>query len=397
MTVNDKQRLDRTLGACLLLGLRPLAQLAGKLMRRDHGSAPRGEIVFIKLMGGGSLLIALPSLLGVRRRFPERPLTLVCGTPVAPFAELIGIFDHIEIVEDRDGVLALVASAARILLALVRRQVDTVVDLEVYSQLTTAFSLLTLARNRIGFYVESTYWRRNMLTHLVFFNRARGVFHFYAAAVRMLGARPESRAEVRAHLLERSASVVQATSDYFAVGAGCSDFASVRLLPPAEWFAYAQAHRAELSGRRWVFLGAGSDRTISEAVAGALREALGADFAYENRCGQLSLSESIACIAGARRFFGIDSALIHAARALGVPSVSFFGPTDPATLLEPIDSYAEAVHYRPPICSPCLHVTQTPPCKGRNVCMQLFTLERVPPTPWCEDASGASVLPGEVE
>ena len=396
MTVYEKQRLDRILGAWLLVMLRPLAQLAGKVMRRDHASPPRGEIVFVKLMGGGSLLIALPSLLGVRRRFPERPLTLVCGSPVAPFAELIGVFDRIEIVEDRRGILALIASAARILFALIRRRVDTVVDLEVYSQLTTVFSLLTLARNRIGFYVESTYWRRNVLTHLVFFNRARGVFHFYAAATGLLGARPASRAEVRTHLLERSGNV-QSPGDYLAVGAGCSDFASVRLLPPAEWRAYAQSHHAELAGKRWVFLGTASDRTISEAVASALREAIGADFAYENRCGELSLPDSLARIAGAQRFLGIDSALIHAARALGVPSVSFFGPTDPATLLEPIEGYTEDIYYRPPICSPCLHVAQTPPCKGRNVCMQLFTLDRMPPTPWCEDSSGATVLPAEAE
>jgi ADP-heptose:LPS heptosyltransferase len=396
MTVDDKQRLDRILGAWLLVVLRPLAQLAGKLMRRDHATEPRGEIVFVKLLGGGSLLIALPSLLGVRRRFPERPLTLVCGWPVAPFAELIGVFDRVEIVEDRRGVLALVTSAARILFGLVRRRVDTVVDLEVYSQLTTIFSLLTLARNRIGFYVESTYWRRNVLTHLVFFNRARGVFHFYAAATGLLGARPANRAEVAAHLLERSGGA-QPPGGYLAVGAGCSDFASVRLLPPAEWVAYARAHRAELDGKLWVFLGTASDRASSEVIANALREALGANFAYENRCGELSLPESFARIAGAHRFLGIDSALLHAARALGVPSASFFGPTDPTTLLEPIQGYSEEVYYRPPICSPCLHVAQTPPCKGRNVCMQLFTLDHVPLTPWCEEPSGATVLPAEAD
>lgn len=396
MTVDDKQRLDRILGAWLLVILRPLAQLAGKLMGRDHASAPRGEIVFVKLMGGGSLLIALPALLGVRRRFPERTLTLVCGSPVAPFAELCGVFDRIERVEDRRGVVPLCVSAARILLALVRRRVDTVIDLEVYSQLTTVFSLLTLARNRIGFYVESTYWRRNVLTHLVFFNRARGVFHFYAAAARLIGARPASRAEVRSHLLERVGGAI-AAGEVVAIGAGCSDFASVRLLPPAEWRAYALAHRAELAGKRWVFLGAASDRATSEEVADAVRDVFGSGFAYENCCGELALDESLAQLAGARRFLGIDSALVHAARALAVPSTSFWGPTDPSTLLEPIEGYTEEVHYRPPICSPCLHVAQTPPCKGENVCMRLFTSAGVPPTPWCEDASGKSVLPAEYE
>ena len=396
MTIEDKQRLDRILGPWLLIMLRPLVQLAGKLMRRDHASAPRGEIVFIKLLGGGSLLIALPSLLGVRRTLQQCQLTLVCGSPVAPFAELIGIFDRIEVVNDRGGVFALLASAARILLSLIRRRVDTIVDLEVYSQLTTIFSLLTLARNRIGFYVASTYWRRNVLTHLVFFNRARGVFHFYAATARLLGAQPANRADIRAHLLARNGRMPSA-GEYFVVGAGCSDFASVRLLPTEEWLAYSNTRRTQLIGKRWVFLGSESDRPISEEVANALRQALGSDLVYENRCGELSLQESFAYLAGAQRFYGIDSALLHAARALGIPSVSFFGPTNPITLLEPIEGYAEEVHYRPPICSPCLHVTQIPPCRGRNVCLNLFTLDHVPFTPWCEDSSGKSLLPAEID
>jgi len=396
MTVEDKQRIDRILGPWLLVLLRPFVRLAGKILRRDHSTTPRGEIVFIKLLGGGSLLIALPALLGVRRSFPQCRLTIVCASPVAPFAELIGIFDRIDIVNDRGGVSGLIASAARILIALIGRRVDTVVDLEVYSQLSTVFSLLTLARNRIGFYVANTYWRRNILTHLVFFNRARGVFHFYNATARLLGAQPANRADIRAHLLARLGSTPSA-GEYFVVGCGCSDFASVRLLPLAEWKAYANAHRDELTAQRWIFLGDKSDRPISEEVANALGEVFGGDFVYENRCGELSLAESVALIAGARRFLGIDSALLHAARAVGVPSVSFFGPTNPVTLLEPIDGYTEEVHYRPPICSPCLHVARIPPCRGRNVCMQLFTLDHVPFTPWCEDSSGKSLLPAETD
>jgi ADP-heptose:LPS heptosyltransferase len=395
VTVDEKQRIDRWLGAWLLVALRPLAQLAGALLRRDHQSDPRGELVFVKMMGGGSLLIALPALLGVRRRFPERKLTLVCGGPVAPFAELLGVFDRIERIDDASGLLPLVASAGRILLALVRRRVDTVADLEVYSQLTTVFSLLTCARNRIGFYVESTYWRRNVLTHLVFFNRARGTYHFYDAVAELLGARPATREECRAHLLAR-AGRERGTGAYLAIGAGCSDFASVRHLPLAEWRAFAAARRAELASTRWIFLGAASDRAISDEVARAVAAELGPGFAHENRCGELALADSLGVLAGARRFIGIDSALVHAARGLGVPSTSFFGPTDPATLLEPIAGYEEVVHYRPPICSPCLHVAQTPPCKGRNVCMQLFTADTVARVPWVEDASGASVLPPEV-
>ena len=44
MTVDQKQRIDRWLGAWLLVVLRPLAQLAGALLRRDHRSNPRGGL-----------------------------------------------------------------------------------------------------------------------------------------------------------------------------------------------------------------------------------------------------------------------------------------------------------------------------------------------------------------
>src|SRR5207302_1518506 len=201
MTVADKQRVDRIFGPWLIVLLRPLAQLAGKLLGRDH------------------------------------------------------------------------ASAARILCGLVLRRVDTIVDLEVYSQLTTVFSLLTLARNRIGFYVSSTYWRRNVLTHLVFFNRARGVFHFYAATAQLLGAQPAPRDEVRQHLLERIGRA-QAARDYVAVGGGCSDFASVRLLPMPEWREFARTRQHEISASHWIFLGAASDAQTSEEIAAAVRESV---------------------------------------------------------------------------------------------------------------------------
>ena len=76
MTVDDKQRLDRTLGPWLFVILRPLAQVAGKLLRRDHSGAPRGKIVFIKIMGGGSPRAIDPAAPNELRALKE----LVCDT-----------------------------------------------------------------------------------------------------------------------------------------------------------------------------------------------------------------------------------------------------------------------------------------------------------------------------
>src|SRR6058998_2364911 len=136
MHVEAKQRLDRLLGWPLLLALRPPAQALGFIMRRRHSLEPSGELVFIKMLGGGSLLLSLPALLGLRRRHPSLPLTLVCGSQVAPFAELIGVFNHVECIRDQQGLGALLATGTRALGSLVRRRVDTVVDFEIYSVLS---------------------------------------------------------------------------------------------------------------------------------------------------------------------------------------------------------------------------------------------------------------------
>ena len=45
----------------------------------------------------------------------------------------------------------------------------------------------------------------------------------------------------------------------------------------------------------------------------------------------MTLQESLGELAGASGFWGVDSALLHYARILGVRCVSYWGPTDPRT------------------------------------------------------------------
>lgn len=48
-----------------------------------------------------------------------------------------------------------------------------------------------------------------------------------------------------------------------------------------------------------------------------------------NLAGQLTLNQSACVISGAAAYVGPDTALTHMAASLGVPTVAFFGPTDP--------------------------------------------------------------------
>jgi ADP-heptose:LPS heptosyltransferase len=364
MNVDRKKLVDLCIGGTLIGLIRAPVYLLGLLLRRDHSLTVRGDILFIKMQGGGSLVIAYPALLGIRRRYPHARLLLLTTPTVRPFAESLAIFDGIVSVDDRN-LWTMAASTLRALRQTLR--VDTVVDLEVYSRLTTVFSVLTAARNRMGFYLESTYWRRYLHTHLVFFNRFSGSYHFYEEIARKFGAsipgRSECEATFRASLPGGNG---HRGGRRVALGHGCSEMGTERMLSPEQWRTLVECRAAEEA--TFVFLGSEADRAAADRIIDAL-EGSGKTGPFVNECGELSLLESIHQLDTADEFWGIDSALLHYARLLGKPNVSVWGPTNPRTRLRYDPDLPSAVYYKKVPCSPCIHVAERPPCNGKNVCM----------------------------
>lgn len=381
MNLRSKQRLDWVAGGVAIAVLRPAVLLLARLLRRDHSLRVGERVAVVKLLGGGSLVIALPALLGLRERHPNVELSLVCTPAVAPFAETLRIFDRLIVIDDSSPVRML-ASALRGWLRLLGT--DTVIDFEVYSRLSTVFTLLTCARNRLGFYLESAFWRRGLHTHLIFFNRFSGSYLFYEKLVEQLEAKPASLERSRAHLLAALPALDPAERvPTICIGSACSDMGRERMLAPEHWLAVLRQSEREGPALRLVFLGGRSDRADVERILAVLRPAL-PRHRYENRCGELSLAEGLAVLAAADAFWGIDSALLHYARLLGIRCRSFWGPTHPDTRLKPIAGLDERVEYRKVPCSPCIHLAEEPPCRGNNVCIRnLFKDASEAELEWC--------------
>src|SRR5436853_6466300 len=124
MRLATKQRLDYVLGGIGIFVLRPLTVALGRLLGRDHTLAVKDKVAFIKMLGGGSLVIALPALLGFRRKHADARLLLVTTNAVKAFADAIGVFDEVIVVDDRSAA-SLLKSSARVLRKLFR--IDTIV------------------------------------------------------------------------------------------------------------------------------------------------------------------------------------------------------------------------------------------------------------------------------
>ena len=145
------------------------------------------------------------------------------------------------------------------------------------------------------------------------------------------------------------------------VSPGAAYGSAKRWLP--ERFGEAAARlTAEVDGSVAVF-GSAAERAMCDEVA---RIAHGRNFA-----GKTTLREFIDMTAACRVFLTNDSGAMHVASALGVPSVTVFGPTD-ETATGPLGSTSVLVR-EPVDCAPCL----LRECPIDHRCMTRVTADRV--------------------
>ena len=131
---------------------------------------------------------------------------------------------------------------------------------------------------------------------------------------------------------------------FVAIGHACSNLGRERQLHPDEW--KQLLHIVLLSGLEIVLVGGPNDATTAAAIIAELGHG-------RNLCGKLTIGQSAKVLAGASSYYGIDFIPLHFARALEVPTVSVFGPTDPATRLRPIVAASGSL---------------SPVCHARHVC-----------------------------
>jgi len=369
MTLDFQRVVDLYAGTLLRLLLKPLAALLGRILRRRHELGVCSNLTFLKLHGGGSLAIAYPALLGLRRSAHIRRMRIVTTPGVEPFARVLGIFDEILVIRDRTASQLLLSSASAI--AKLFRS-DALVDLEIHSRLSNVFCLLTCARNRIGFYASDASRRTNLSTHLVFCNPSGKVYECYDRVARLFGATVPDMEECSRYF-RRSLGVTEerGTGASGAIGLAptCSELRKERMLRPAEWVEIVRRKRCAAAAELHL-LGGEFERQPLEELAGLLRAAF-PEARVTNQAGRRPLAESLRQVAQLREVVCVDSAMLHFARLLGTPVTSYWGPSDPQTLLRPTAVPLDEIHYEKISCSPCVYATRVAPCRGNNVCMRL--------------------------
>ena len=89
MTLKTRLLIDYYVGGLAHFTLKPLVMALGWLLHRNHRLSDVKDVVIVKLMGGGSLVIAYPALLAIKRLPQVKSLRLVASPTTKPFAELL--------------------------------------------------------------------------------------------------------------------------------------------------------------------------------------------------------------------------------------------------------------------------------------------------------------------
>jgi lipopolysaccharide heptosyltransferase II len=375
-------RIDALLGLplCAMLSLL-------RLPWRWHHEPARDvrRILVIKFIGMGSVVLATPLLRRLRETYPEARITFLTFSSNADFCSRLPGVDDVIGVRCTEGLAALLRSAPGLMLRLRRSRFDVALDLEFYSRLSNLVSWGSGARRRIGFFVRSR-WRGSMLTDPVYFNHTLPYGDAVMAQLRPLGIDPGPASPLMSPKVT-DAEDESAWARLITLGVPTQgtivvlNVNSSDLCPERRW---SGDRFAELVSRfereisrvdRFVFIGLESERPIVRSVLADI------DPDALPRCldlsGRTDLLELLVLLKHSALVVTNDSGPLHLAAALGVPTVSLFGPENPG-LYGPVGD-SHLVFYSNHWCSPCLSVynAKIAMCGGENECMRRIEVDDV--------------------
>jgi len=391
MKIDTMRRIDRQAGVPLCATATAISRLQAWV--RPRSARPLHRILFIELSEMGSTVLAEPAMRKARERL-NAELFFVVFARNAGSVDLLGTFarDHVYTISD-ESMIALTRDTLGFLQWARRMDIDTVIDLELFSRFTALLAGLCGADRRVGFYRfhgEGLY-RGEMLTHRVAYNAHIHIAKNFVALVDALLAQsptvPYSKTfigddqikpqivpastEARERILARVRSLTPFDPNknrLVLINPNASE-----LLPHRRWMAsrYAELISRILAAFGDVIVlitGGPEERAAAERLAAANPRSI--SFA-----GHSALTDLPALYAEAALMVSNDSGPAHFAAAAGLPTIVLFGPETPK-LYQPLGP-SHAI-YAGLACSPCVsaHNHRQTACTD-NVCMRAITVDEV--------------------
>lgn len=394
MTVDFMRTVDRYVGipACLLLSF---VHRLNPFTARTKPSSVK-KILFLQISEMGSAISAYSALRKAQAMFPDAELYYFIFSEMQESVHLLNIIPRERVLTvTSKSFFGFIGGLLRMIVTIRRMRFDAILDLELFSRLSSLLSFLFGARYRAGFYrfhMEGLY-RGTMQTHRVVYNHTRHISENFLALVYALaeapGREPLSKVCIdendivrpripitpagRRHigdLLRRVCPSITPRHRIVLFNPNASELLPLRRWPMENYIALA---------KRLV-----RDARVIVAVTGAPSEARDADAIVagvaNERCvslaGKTTLRELVDLYHCSHVLLSNDSGPPNFASLTPIRVLVFFGPETPLCY-KPLGNQIEAL-YSSFACSPCVSAYnhRKSACTD-NRCLQAITVDEV--------------------
>lgn len=375
MNLSFAKAVDRYAGLAICHVLAAARALRGLVAPRQELLEPR-TILLVKFWGLGNIVLLLPVIRLLRKRFPESRIVFVS---LARNRDLLEQCEEIDIrlyVRD-DGVLSLAGTLLATWFRARRARPDLCVDFEQFARASVILAVLAGARQIVGLATPGQ-GRGGLHDKRVPYDDTQHMGQTYLDLARAAGVpertyRPEAPGVTAAGRdeVERLLDGILLEGPLVVVHPGSGDNFQGRRWPAASFAALAD-RLVEEEDALVVVTGTPGEAPLTARIAAGMRRA---DRVLD-AAGRLSVAGLVALLSRATLLVTNDTAPVHLGSSLAVPVFAFFGPNTPR-LYGPLSPGSHAF-YRALPCSPCLTNMnyKTSTCQ-MPVCIRDITVDEV--------------------
>ena len=387
MNLTFQRRIDRILGTliCMSLSLIPRREGFTKVYPK--------KILVILLSEMGSLVLAHPMFIEIKKRYPDATLYVLLFKQNREILEILNVLSNENIMSiDNTSIKRFVLDCLQILRKLRRIEFDAVIDCELFSRISSIFSFLSGASLRVGFhpYTQEGLYRGSFINRPVMYNPYNHISEQFLTMVKALDSNtvPTAKRFVSSRLREAPSISFQETEIHGMTNRLHRDFPVLKdkelillypsggILPIRAWPLdyYCRLSKRFLSdGYAVVIIGTEADKTLAETI--------------QDKCGSFhcidltgytkNLREMMILFHRASLLITNDGGPGQFAALTSIPTIIFYGPETPV-LYGTLNRKA-VFFYLSLSCSPCLtaYNHRNSPCDGDNLCLKKIQPDQV--------------------
>ena len=375
MNTSTEIKIDRIIIKPIAYTLNLFVRLAGKLFRIDHTLHKQFNTLAIsKYKGMGSIIQATPLIQSLRKNYPEAKIIFITTQTNEELLKKIKCIDEIIVLNDRNSFI-LVKSLPSFILKIISKKIDIYYDLEIYSNISTLISALSMAKNRFGFYLRSSDYRLGIYTHMMFYNIKSPIYQTYLQFARLSIAEENIVTDILSikstDSLKPSSKIIEniKSKKYIVINPNASDLRIERRWDAQKFSDLIKRISEKYPSLEIILIGNKNEKKYVDEIINSVNNK-----SVISLAGETSIEELIAIIENAEVLITNDTGPLHLAFATKTKVVALFGPCSPAQYAN-IDRCS--VIYKNVYCSPCVHEFISPPCNGNNICMKLIKVDEV--------------------